>query len=67
MRSATFAVRVAGLIAAWARGWPILGFLQGADVNWVLDSLKDPAVAAARKYELVMVAALTFLMVTRPF
>jgi len=109
VRPGTFAVLVAGLIAAWARGWPILGFLQGATVNWVLAALliylsiipvivfvfiprgkvfrraldaaeargeitpelraalRDPAVAAARGYELVMVAVLTFLMVTRSF
>ena len=109
VRPATFAVLVAGLIAAWARGWPILGFLQGGSVNWVLASLlmylsiipvivfvmiprgkrfraayeealaegrvtprltaalKDPAVEAARKYELVMIATLTLLMVTKPF
>ena len=30
---------IAGLIAAWARGWPILGFLQGGQANWVLVSL----------------------------
>jgi len=39
VRPATFAVLVAGLIAAWARGWPILGALQGAHVNWVLTAL----------------------------
>jgi hypothetical protein len=39
VRPATFAVLVAGLIAAWARGWPILGFLQGAAPNWVLAAL----------------------------
>jgi len=39
VRSATFAVLIAGLIAAWARGWPILGFLQGGQANWVLASL----------------------------
>ncbi|MEO5616504.1 MAG: DUF2269 family protein [Candidatus Eisenbacteria bacterium] len=39
VRPATFAVLVAGLIAAWARGWPILGFLQGGSSNWVLASL----------------------------
>jgi uncharacterized membrane protein len=25
-----------GLFTAWQGGWPILGFLQGAQVNWVL-------------------------------
>jgi hypothetical protein len=109
VRPATFAVLVAGLIAAWARGWPILGFLQGGGSNWVLVSLllylsiipviafvfiprgkvfraaldeakqlgqvtprlkaalADPAVAAARMYELAMVGAITALMVTRSF
>ena len=109
VRPATGAVLIAGLIAAWARGWPILGFLQGSAINWVLASLliyltiipvivfvflprgkiyhqalenaiaagtitpelrkalHDPWVAAARRYELVMIATLTFFMVTRPF
>ena len=109
VRPATFAVLVAGLIAAWARGWPILGFLQGGASNWVLAALliylsivpvivfvfiprgkiyrqlltaataegaitpalraalADPAVHAARSYEIVMVAVLTWLMVSRPF
>lgn len=109
VRPGTFAVLVAGLIAAWARGWPILGFLQGGPVNWVLASLllylgiipviafvfiprgnafrrvwldalakgavtpelraalRDPVVSAARGYELLMIAVLTYLMVTRPF
>ena len=39
VRPATFAVLLTGLVAAWLRGWPILGFLQGAGVNWVLVSL----------------------------
>jgi hypothetical protein len=39
VRPATFVVLVLGLLAAWARGWPILGVLQGASVNWVLVSL----------------------------
>ena len=39
VRPATFVVLLTGLIAAWARGWPILGFLQGAGVNWVLAAL----------------------------
>ena len=33
------AVLLAGLITAWAQGWPILGFLQGGASNWVLVSL----------------------------
>ncbi len=28
-----------GLITAWVQGWPILGFLQGGQTNWVLASL----------------------------
>jgi uncharacterized membrane protein len=30
---------VLGLLAAWAKGWPILGVLQGGSANWVLVSL----------------------------
>jgi uncharacterized membrane protein len=33
------AVFLLGLLTAWAQGWPILGFLQGAAVNWVLVSI----------------------------
>jgi uncharacterized membrane protein len=32
-------VFVFGLLIAWLRGWPILGFLQGASSNWLLVSL----------------------------
>jgi len=39
VRPATFVVLLTGLTAAWLRGWPILGFLQGGGVNWVLASL----------------------------
>ena len=39
VRPATFAVLITGLLAAWLRGWPILGFLQGGSVNWVLAAL----------------------------
>jgi uncharacterized membrane protein len=39
VRPSTFAVLLTGLIAAWARGWPILGVLQGGGVNWVLAAL----------------------------
>jgi hypothetical protein len=109
VRPATSAVLIAGLIAAWARGWPILGFLQGGAVNWVLTAiliyltiipvivfvfvprgkvfraaldeaielgrvtprltaaLKDPAVEAARGYELLMIVAILVLMITKPF
>jgi uncharacterized membrane protein len=28
-----------GVLAAWAGGWPVLGFLQGGSSNWVLVSL----------------------------
>ena len=109
VRPATFIVLLTGLWAAWLRGWPILGSLQGGGTNWVLvallvylsvipviifvfiprgrvyqraledahvkgeitpalrAALLDPAVAAARTYELVMVATLVWLMVARPF
>jgi hypothetical protein len=33
------AVLIAGLVTAWAEGWPILGFIQGGSVNWVLAAL----------------------------
>ena len=33
------AVFVLGLLTAWAQGYPILGFLQGARTNWLLISL----------------------------
>lgn len=39
VRPATFVVLITGLLAAWRLGWPILGFLQGASVNWVLTAL----------------------------
>lgn len=29
-------VIVSGVLLAWRGGWPILGFLQGADANWLL-------------------------------
>jgi uncharacterized membrane protein len=32
-------VFVFGLIIGWLRGWPLLGFLQGAAVNWLLASI----------------------------
>ena len=31
-------VIVLGVLLAWCGGWPILGFLQGADANWLLVS-----------------------------
>jgi len=109
VRPGTLVVFLAGLLAAWKRGWPILGFLQGATMNWVLVSiliylsiipvivfvflprgkafrlalddavglnqmtpalraaLMDPAVRAARVYEVGMVVVLTWIMVNRPF
>lgn len=109
VRPGTFAVLVTGLLAAWVRGDPILGFLQGRSGNWVLASLllyltfvplvifvflprgrvyraaledasrkgtltpelkaaiSDPAVEGARVYEIVVVAALAYLMVAKPF
>lgn len=109
VRPGTLIVLLAGLLAAWLRGWPILGVLQGASMNWVLVSLliylsiipvivfvflprgkvfrqaldealglnlmtpalraalADPAVRAARVYEVSMVVVLTYIMVTRPF
>lgn len=39
VRPATFVVLLTGLVAARARGWPILGVLQGGSVNWVLAAL----------------------------
>jgi len=33
------AVFLFGLVTAWVQGWPILGFLQGANSNWLLVSL----------------------------
>lgn len=32
-------VLLLGLGVAWLRGWPILGFLQGASSNWLLVSI----------------------------
>jgi len=39
VQSATLVVFLTGLLAAWLRGWPILGALQGASVNWVLAAI----------------------------
>jgi len=39
VRPSSFVVLVTGLITAQQGGWPILGFLQGASVNWVLAAL----------------------------
>lgn len=35
----SFAVLLFGLLTAWARGIPLLGFIQGASTNWLLISL----------------------------
>ena len=32
-------VFVLGLVTAWAMGYPLLGFLEGARINWVLAAL----------------------------
>src|SRR5262249_60280151 len=39
VRPFTGYVLLAGLLAAWLRGWPILGFLQGGKSNWVLAAI----------------------------
>jgi len=39
VRAPSIVVLGLGLLAAWRGGWPILGFLQGGSVNWVLVSL----------------------------
>src|SRR6185295_19623917 len=39
VRAPSIVVLVLGLLAAWRGGWPILGFLQGGSVNWILASL----------------------------
>src|SRR5215204_5832940 len=33
------AVLILGLATAWARGWPLLGVLQGSPINWPFVSL----------------------------
>ena len=35
----SFVVVILGLVTAWAMGYPLLGFLQGASINWVLAAL----------------------------
>jgi uncharacterized membrane protein len=32
-------ILIFGLLVTWQRGWPLLGFLQGASQNWLLVSL----------------------------
>ncbi len=39
VRPGSLLILVVGLLAAWAGGWPVLGFLQGGSSNWVLASL----------------------------
>lgn len=39
VRAPSIAVLAFGLLSAWRTGWPILGFLQGGTVNWILASL----------------------------
>ena len=39
VRRGSLVVLVTGLVAAWARGWPILGILQHAPINWVFVAL----------------------------
>ena len=39
VRPATFLVLLTGLAAAWARGYPILGLLQGGSIQWVVVAL----------------------------
>jgi uncharacterized membrane protein len=39
VRPSSFFILATGLITARMGGWPILGFLQGASVNWVLAAL----------------------------
>jgi len=109
VRPSSLFILVTGLITAYLGGWPILGFLQGASVNWVLAALviylsiipvivfifvprgrnyhralqeagacgavtpelraalHDPAVRWARRYEILILLVVTFLMVVKPF
>jgi uncharacterized membrane protein len=109
VRPSSFVVLATGLFAAWLRGWPILGPLQGSPIRWTFTALlvylsiipvivfifvprgnvfqqrlaeaeaagsvtpalraaiTDPWVRAARTYEVLMVIALTWLMVAKPF
>ncbi len=105
----SFAVLVAGIVAALASNWPMLGFLEGGKVNWLFVSIllfvsnipliifvynprgkifgealqdalakgqvtaelsaafRDRVVAVAHGYELVSIAVIVVLMVTKPF
>ncbi len=103
------AVFLLGLATAWLQGWPMLGFLQGANSNWLLVAIllfltlipiivfvfvprgrifdralekalaqeqvtpelsaafADRPVYVAHVYELVIMAVIIILMVTKPF
>ena len=39
VRPASFVVLATGLLAAWLRGWPPFGILQGSPIQWPLVSL----------------------------
>jgi uncharacterized membrane protein len=39
VRPSSLLVLVLGLITAWDAGWPVFGFLEGSDTNWLLTSL----------------------------
>src|SRR5688500_4780483 len=39
VRPGSLLVLLSGLVAAWLRGWPILGPLQGSPIRWVFTSL----------------------------
>ena len=39
VRPFSLLVLVLGLATAWDAGWPIFGFLEGSDTNWLLASL----------------------------
>lgn len=39
VRSTSLIVLATGLVATWARGWPILGPLQGSPIHWPMTAL----------------------------
>jgi uncharacterized membrane protein len=39
VRPFSLLVLVLGLATAWDAGWPVFGFLEGSDTNWILASL----------------------------
>jgi len=39
LRPSSLVLLLTGLLAAWIRGWPILGVLQGGTSNWVFVAL----------------------------